>query len=210
MEIKSIDSEAFSRYGRVLEGYDFGPVLKMLEQVEMPKEGVVYVPSCKEMEALPILKEMEDFEFGGMPLQIGYCLGTNTKLNSLEYHKGSEINAFTSNTILLLGCVQDIKEGKYDSSKVEAFSVPGGVGVEVYATTLHYAPINGKGNDCFRSLVFLPKNTNTEYHLTEKKSQEDELLFARNKWLLTFADTDDAKAGAYVGLFGENYDLKEL
>ena len=45
--------------------------------------------------------------------------------------------------ILLLGQQQDIGEGDtYDTSKAEAFLLPAGVGVELYATSLHYAPCN--------------------------------------------------------------------
>ena len=59
--------------------------------------------------------------------------------------------------ILLLGKQQDIEsDDTYDTAKVKAFFVPAGTVIEVYATTLHYAPcgVDKKG---FRCVVdFLP------------------------------------------------------
>lgn len=49
-----------------------------------------------------------------------------------------------------------------DTAKVKAFRVPAGVLVEVYATTLHYAPCHTDETAGFRVLVALPRGTNTE------------------------------------------------
>jgi hypothetical protein len=51
-----------------------------------------YVPSHALLEALPTFDVLRDSVYGGMPIQIGYCNGTNTKLNCVEYHRDSEIN----------------------------------------------------------------------------------------------------------------------
>ena len=77
-----------------------------------------------------------------MPVQLGYCNGHNTKLNCLEYHRDSEVNLGTKDFILLLAKEDDIQDGKLDTGKVKAFYAPAGVIIEVYATTLHYAPCN--------------------------------------------------------------------
>lgn len=62
-------------------------------------------------------------------------------MNALEYHRSSELDIAQTDLILLLGMQQDIENGDiYDTSKVEAFLVPAGTGVELYATTLRYAP----------------------------------------------------------------------
>ena len=103
--------------------------------------------------------------------------------------------------ILLLGKQQDIESDyTYDTAKVEAFFVPTGTMIEVYATTLHYAPcgVDGAG---FRCVVVLPKGTN--YDVTPfSQTGEDRLLAATNKWLI--AHEDAHIAGAFVGLKGEN------
>ena len=45
--------------------------------------------------------------------------------------------------ILLLGWLPDVTdEFTYDTAKIEAFKVPAGTVVEMYETTLHYAPCN--------------------------------------------------------------------
>ena len=140
MEIKSVLDESFRKYGKVLEGYDFSALLRAMRHTPVP-EDVVYVPSCEEMEALDVAKELQNKGFGGLPIQIGYCNGHNKKLNAVEYHRNSEINVAVTDLVLLLGCQQDIEEDfTYDTSKIEAFLVPAGTGIEVYGTTLHYAP----------------------------------------------------------------------
>jgi len=78
--------------------------------------------------------------FGGMPVQLGWCNGHNTKLNCLEYHRDSEVNIGTHDFVLLLAKQDQIVDGVLDTALVKAFRVPAGVPVEVYATTLHYAP----------------------------------------------------------------------
>lgn len=89
------------------------------------------------MEALPVAKELQDKGYGGLPIEIGYCNGHNKKLNGLEYHRSSEINVAVTDMVLLIGHQQDVeKDFTYDTSKVEAFLVPAGTAVEVYATTL--------------------------------------------------------------------------
>ena len=63
----------------------------------------------------------------------------------LEYHRNSEINVAATDLVLLIGEQKDIEDDfTYDTSKIEAFLVPAGTAIEVYATTLHYAPCNVK------------------------------------------------------------------
>ena len=122
--------------------------------------GVVYEPSVKELEDLPIFEQLKSQGFGEIPIQIGYCNGHNNKLNAVEYHRTSEINIGATDMIVLLGLQQDIKEDyTYDTSLIEAFLIPKGVGVEFFATTLHYAPCSANEGG-FRGVVVLPKGTN--------------------------------------------------
>ena len=165
MRIQNVADDAFRRYGKVLEGYDFTELLKEMKHTPVP-EDVTYVPSVEEMEALPVAKELQNKGYGGLPIEIGYCNGHNKKLNGLEYHRSSEINVAVTDLVLLIGHQQDVeKDYTYDTSKVEAFLVPAGTAIEVYATTLHYAPchVNESGFQC---VVVLPKGTNTELTLS--------------------------------------------
>ena len=82
--------------------------------------------------------------------------------------------------------------------------------VEVYATTLHYAPCHCDPACGFRVAVVLPKGTNTEKPVFAAKNEEDAWLRARNKWLLAHPESREAADGAHVGLSGENIDIAEL
>ena len=204
MKIQKVTDPAFRRYGKVLEGYNFGPLLKEMKHTPVP-EDVVYVPSAEELEDLDVEKELKNRAFGGLPVQIGYCNGHNKKLNALEYHRNSEINVAVTDLVLLIGHQQDIEEDfTYDTSKVEAFLVPAGIGIEVYGTTLHYAPCGVDGNG-FKAVVVLPKGTNTDLMTCHTKSFDDKLLTAKNKWLI--AHEEAGIEGAVCGLKGENIDI---
>ena len=201
MKIQKVTDSAFRKYGQVLEGYDFTGLIKEMKHTPVP-EDVIYVPSVEELEALDIMKDLQNKGYGGLPVQIGYCNGHNKKLNAVEYHRNSEINVAVTDLVLLIGHQQDIEpDHTYDTSKIEAFLVPAGTGIEVYATTLHYAPchVNEGGFQC---VVVLPKGTNTDLTFQTEKTGEDSLMTAKNKWLIAH---EDAKiAGAFYGLKGEN------
>ena len=202
MTVRKVADPAFKAYGRVITGYDFGGLLKAMEHTPLP-EDVIYIPSLPEMEALSDAKELERGIYGQMPIQIGCCNGHNKKLNAVEYHRDSEVDIAVDDLILILGKQQDIEEDHtYDTSRMEAFLVPAGTAVEVYATTLHYAPCHVK-DEGFRCVIVLPKGTNLDMEPVDVKDPEDRLLFARNKWLIGHAE-GGLPEGAFIGLKGEN------
>ena len=202
MTVRKVTDPAFKAYGRIITGYDFSGLLKAMEQTPLP-EDVIYIPSLPEMEALSDAKELERGIYGQMPIQIGCCNGHNKKLNAVEYHRDSEVDIAVDDLILILGKQQDIEEDHtYDTSRMEAFLVPAGTAVEVYATTLHYAPCHVK-DEGFRCVIVLPKGTNLDMEPVDVKDPEDRLLFARNKWLIGHAE-GGLPEGAFIGLKGEN------
>ncbi len=204
MEIKSVFDSAFQRYGKVLENYEWDSLLEKMEQTACPEHETIYVASDPKLEKLEIFGELTDRAYGGLPIQIGYCNGYNKVLNALEYHRSSEINiAVGEDLILLLGKQEDItKEYTYHTSLVEAFLLPAGTGVELYATSLHYAPITVSGSRGFRCVVVLPKGTNTELEREPLSQGEDRLLTAKNKWLISHPQAEIN--GSFAGLKGEN------
>ena len=202
MEILKVTDAEFKTYGKVLEGYDMTDLLKAMEHAPLPLDEVIYEPSIEELEGLKIADEMKERAYGGLEIQIGYCNGNNKKLNAVEYHRSSEINVAVTDLVLLIGSQQDITDDfTYDTSKIEAFLVPAGTGIEVYATTLHYAPCNVQDGG-FQCVVVLPAGTNTDLTFETAKTGEDSLLTAKNKWLI--AHEDAAIEGAVNGLRGEN------
>lgn len=207
MEILSVFDKEFAPYGKVLEGYDTAELVAAMKNIPLPEEGTAYEPGIASLEACRIFGEFSDRAYGGMPVQLGMCWGHNTKLNCLEYHKDSEINIGTDDFVLLLAKEDEIVDGTLDTAKVKAFKAPAGAAVEVYATSLHYAPCHLDAAAGFRTAVVLPRGTNTYMPVITAGNFEDKLLWARNKWLLAHPDTSEAKAGAYVGLVGENIDI---
>lgn len=205
MEILKVTDEAFKAYGKVVEGIDVSDLLEALKETPLP-DDVIYVASDEKLEACQSTEKIAYSLFGGMPIQVGYCNGSNVLLNAAEYHRDSEVNVALTDLILILGKEQDIEEDStYDTGKMEAFLVPAGTLVEVYATTLHYAPCNVNGNK-FCTAVILPRGTNTEAPRAQNNTKEDKLLFARNKWLI--AHKDAQIEGAFEGLKGENLSVE--
>lgn len=210
MKIYSVYDKEFKPFGQVVEGLEetVAEICSALKETPLP-EGVGYVPSDPILQELPAATEISEHCFGALPVQMGWCNGHNSRLNCLEYHRNSEFNLGTEDFILLLGEQKEIEDGFFDTAKVKAFRVPAGVLVEVYATSLHYAPCHTDPEKGYRVLIALPWGTNTEKPVMEGKNAEDEWMTARNKWLLAHPDSDEAKGGAKVGLRGENIDLSK-
>lgn len=205
MEIRKVTDPEFKVYGKIVTGYDCGELLKAMGQTPVP-EDVVYVASDRELEGLEVSKRIQKNMYGQLPIQVGYCNGRNRKMNAMEYHRTSEINVAATDLVLMLGRQQDVGEdGTYDTSLAEAFLVPAGTVIEVYATTLHYAPCHVE-EDGFRCVVILPKGTNTDMEPVEELFLEDKLLFAKNKWLIGHREGGLPK-NAYLGLRGSNPEL---
>lgn len=207
MEIKSVFDAEFSPYGQVHKGYKLDGLLAAMKAIPLPESGTTYQPAIPELEALPIFELFGANAYGGMPVQLGMCWGRNTKLNCLEYHRDSEFNVGTHDFILLLAKQDEIVDGMLDTAKVRAFRVPAGVLVEVYATTLHYAPCHTDETEGFRVAVALPRGTNEAKPAIKVITEEDQLLWARNKWLLAHEDSAEAGQGAAVRLSGDNNDI---
>lgn len=211
MEIKKVTDAAFKKYGRIVDNVDFSSLVEKMAETPLP-EGVAYEPSVQILEDLPVMQDISVTVYGEMPIQIGYCNGHNTLLNALEYHRDSEINVAATDAVLMLGLLQDVEEDfTYDTAKVEAFLVPAGTAVEVYATTLHYAPcdLDNKG---FKVAIILPRGTNYPLKsahakvVNGKAPNEDALLTAVNKWLIGHAE-GGLDEGTFLGLKGENLQL---
>lgn len=207
MEIKKITDPAFRKYGRVVKGVDFAPLIEALKEKTPLPEDVAYEPSIADLEATSTYAELKTKTYGETEIQIGYCNGHNWKLNAVEYHRGSEINVAATDAILILGAQQDITDDyTYDTALMEAFLVPAGTAVEVYATTLHYAPCS-VGDNGFKVGIVLPAHTN--YPLEKEHAEyEDALITATNKWLIGHSE-GGFTGTEHIGLKGKNLDIRE-
>ncbi len=206
MKIYDVTDAKFRKYGRVVKGIDFSGLVEAMQNTPLP-EGVAYEPSIKELEALPVYEELKNKVYGELPIEIGYCNGHNDLLNAVEYHRSSEINVAATDAILIVGSQQDITDDfTYDTSLMEAFLLPKGTAVEVYATTLHYAPCSVKGEG-FKVSIVLPAETN--YPLEASHADwEDALITAKNKWLIGHPE-GGLDEGCHIGLVGKNLNVNE-
>ena len=209
MKIYSVYDPEFKAYGQIQQGFPTEELLAALAQTPV-SDGVEYVACEPVLQELPVRQLVSDHLYGGMPVQLGWCNGHNTKLNCLEYHRDSEFNLGAEDFILLLAKQDEIVDGVLDTARVKAFRAPAGVLVEVYATTLHYAPCHCDPEKGFRVMVALPLHTNTGKPELTPATREDKLLWARNKWLLAHPESGEAAQGAHIGLDGENIDIANL
>ena len=91
---------------------------------------------------------------------------------------------------------------------MQAFLVKKGTLVEIYSTTLHYAPISAGEHENFRCVVVLPRGTNEPLPACRGKAhtKEDQLLTHVNKWLIAHDENAGLIArGAAAGISGPNY-----
>ena len=215
MKVKQVTDTSFRKYGKILTGIDFSEIYNVLEEMDYP-EDVEYAASFGPLEEPEFRQKLSNTLYGELSVEIGYCSGHNKMLNALEYHRSSEANVAVTDIILLLGHQSDITEDfTYDTAQLEAFFVPAGTAVELYATTLHYVPIGTKENDyAFKMGVVLPFGTNFPLGVTlgaeaeKEKLPEEKLLFAKNKWLI--AHEESGEEGAFIGLTGKNISEDDL
>lgn len=204
--INTIEDDCFKYYGRILRQYDFSELLPFMEKEAVePIEGNCYYPSISKLEDTLIKKQIKEQIYGGQEIQIGYCNGNSNQLNGLEYHKCSEVTVAVTDLILILGHTWDVINNQYDTSKVEVFYLRKGQAVELYQTTLHFAP-SRVTKEIFKAIIVLTQGTNSDLDIPVlNKEGEERLLFKRNKWLLAHPEREVLiKQGAYPGLIGKN------
>lgn len=200
--IYAVTDKEFAPYGRVTEDVDVSALISACTP-PMPDAGVLYEPSLESLENCLGFAAMQ--KYFGSPMQAGCCWGYNVQMDALEYHRASEFNIAVTDLVLFLADRREM-DGEYrlDSSCVKAFFVPKGTCIEVYATTLHYAPCEvDKGG--FVCIVILPRGTNHALKGEAAQTGEERLMTAQDKWLICCGDVKSlVDSGAYAGITGEN------
>ena len=115
MTIYSVFDPEFASYGRVITGYEAEckAVVEALNISTPLPEGTGYVPEEPALQDLPESAVLGASFFGGMPFQMGWCNGHNTKLNCLEYHRDSEFNLGTVPPDLEILEIGDLAEDRF-------------------------------------------------------------------------------------------------
>lgn len=186
IEILPITDQSFTSFGRVLDSKHFSDAIEYLcNRTDVPKSGNHYLAHDPELEESILAKDVYTDIFGGIKLQYGYVNGHNQLLNSLEYHKSSEINIAASSFIVMVGHTKDIEMLKYKTNNVKAYYVPKGTVIEFYPFTLHFSPCE-VSEFGFKCGVILPYHTNVDFvKAAVLNKNEDQLLFKTNKWILS-------------------------
>lgn len=208
IRILPLTDPSFSEYGTVIQGYSFTDAYRVMETKEIPASGNTYTACDPDLQALPLATELSEGFYGGMPVQLGFCNGRGTGMNALEYHKGTEVDGCCTDLVLLLAKTYEIRGNVIPSDCVKAYFAPAGTVVELYGTTLHYAPC-AVSDDGFRCIIGLPEGTNAA--LPEKpapRNDEDKLLWMKNKWLIAHKDSSEAADGAVAGIEGVNITIR--
>ncbi len=201
--IQEATPENFNSYGRLLQGEEFQVLIQALSSKEIPQEGNRYTADDSSMDFPKIKEFISRTYYSEMPIQIGHCNGHTHALNAFEYHQGNEINFMATDCILMLAHQQDIKDNQIPSCLAELFYFPAGTVIELYGTSLHFAPC-ALTRDGFRVGVILPRGTNQPL----ENAPSSPLIRAKNKWLIAHPNAPVAQNGAYVGLTGDNITLE--
>ena len=205
--IRPVTDASFAPYGQVLPLRDCETLRRALSKTPIPETGNRYVAALDTLyaacEAAGALAP-----FGGMAAQAGYCNGRGHKLNALEYHKCSEVNFSDTGLVLLLALPEQFRDGFVDAADVRAFYLPPDTAIEVWPRVGHFAPCRVTENG-FRCLVVLEEGVNSPVELPGPDAEgEEKLLWMRGKWMTCHPDSPQAEKGAFVGISGENWDLK--
>ena len=208
LRLYSVMDPEFAPYGRVLDIPGSEELTDAVAATAIPDTGNRYEASVSALEATQAVREIGRTVFGGMPVQAGFCNGRGFTLNAEEYHKCSEVNYTTTGLVLLLALPGDLKDRTLDTGDVVGFYLPAGVAVEIHPLVLHFAPcrIREEGFNC---LVVLQKGTNAPLdQVNPSAAGEQALLWMVNKWMVCHPDSPQAQKGAYIGIHGENLQLK--
>ena len=210
--IYSVYDPEFATYGAV---HSHIQVPKMREYVYENKEmplTEVYEPCSEELMKMDEAVFFTQFCYGETACQVGYYSGFCTKLNALEYHKCSEVLVEFEPAVLIVGHIWDIREQNVYSSDLKLFYVPADTCVELYATTLHFAPCMATEAGV-RQIVCQTATTNTDLKHPELLTEDGEnpLLYQRNKWVLIHPEAAASfEANAVQGITGENISVNPV
>lgn len=207
LPLYAVTDPEFAPYGKVLPG-DTSELFDALRQTEIPAEGNCYVASDARLEAVDVIAHWQRTVYGAMDVQAGYCNGNGDRLNAMEYHKSSEVNFSDTGLVLLLALQSDLNGGRLRSADVKGFYLPPRAAVEIRPEVLHFAPCRVQEAG-FRCLVVLPRGTNAPLEQVDAALPGEEgLLWMQNKWMTCHPDSPQARKGAFVGIEGENLQVR--
>ncbi len=212
-EIRTLHDESFHQYGRVLSVKADSWLMDYLEsKADFPDKGNVYVASSEEMEKSTFKGWVEDYIYGGLKCQIGYCNGLISHINGYEFHQCSEV--FIAGRDCILALILPHRplwdSEPYRIEEGHLFFVPKGRVLELYPMTGHFSPIRVH-EEGYRTVIILQKGTNEAIENHKLGSDHKDLAFAKNKWLYVHEDRMDlVEKGAYLHVLGDNSPIQVI
>lgn len=202
-EFYTTQSTQFQEFGRVL-AYDANSWIQYANTAyPLPDKKASYFPDGEDLHNFSLIDAIQQDIFGHLAIQTGIVQGKNEYLTGIEFHQGSEVNIALTDCILVVGRRQDMIGVNYDGGLTKKFYLHKGEVVEIYASTLHYTPIQAT-SEGFSLGVILLEGTNTDIGPTSQT-----MLTKKNKWYITHASqTEKVKAGCIAGLQGELLHIK--
>ena len=201
------NDKEFRRYGQVIDKHDFIKAKKYVdEKIEIDQDRIVYEPSNEHLESLKAYVEFENEIFGGMAIQMGICYGKNRRINMLEYHKSSEVFIAITPCVIFFGTQENMNNNTYDSENLTGVFLNKYEAIEIFGSVIHTAPLHVL-DEGFKGIPIIIKGSNVAYDNNASKDGENLISFGRNKWAIVHEDFEN-KRGRYVGLVGENKEIK--
>ena len=209
-KIYDVSDPEFEKFGSVIEGYDLTDIQKYAEKnIEIPKEGNVYVPSNDELERFEVVKEIKADIYADLPIEAGECAGLNSSFSAFEFHQGSEVNLILSDIIMILGEREKITNGYFNAQEdAELFYIPAGSVIELYSKALHYSPCKVHETG-FKVIVILIKGTNEP--LDSDFTSRNDLIVKKNKFQAVHESRKDKiEQGIKIGLSGKLININSI
>lgn len=208
VNIRTVNDPSFALYGRVVDlPYQDQLMATLTDRTTIPTENNVYVREDGQFLNDEQRNAISWDYYGEQTIEIGYCNGKSDRINAFEFHNCSELNLAGTDMLLFLSHRRELNGKTMSTEQAHAYFVPKGTAIEVYPTTLHFAPIRVHTTG-FKCLVILTAGTNTPL---SRERDADDLLFQHNKWLLTHPENRRmVNNGAFVGLTGENTQIKPI
>lgn len=142
LNILDASDPSFAEFG-VKYDYPLDEIESVMSKVAMPVEGSSYLQKIPELEATATIKAIGRDVFAGMPIDAGATIGHSDNFSAFEYHQCSELNIMLDDVLMVLAKRQVLdQKGEINPQEDgKLFYVPKGSIIELYNTTLHYAPI---------------------------------------------------------------------
>lgn len=200
------DEPGFQRYGRLVSNADWDEMVERTRRLIPADEEPAYIPGCRELEDPEPPGDLLSEVFGTEATQIGVCRGMNDRMNGMEWHDCPELITAVTPIILILGHVNDIKDGNWPSDLAAFCFLEAGESVELFPGTLHFAPCRVDSSP-FLSIITLARGVNGNL---EKADPDDRMLWMERKWLISHPDSPQSESGAYTGISGTNIRIRPI